>query len=65
MVTLSLQDHSRLTSTISFACRSIRPGVKIASLMEGNGAEYSAVSVAELWGLPLGKESVEAVAGEV
>jgi hypothetical protein len=65
MVTVSLQDHGRLTRTISFACRSIRPGVKIASLLEGNGAEYSAVSVAELWGLPLGKESVEAVAGEV
>jgi hypothetical protein len=35
------------------------------SYLEGAGAEHFAFSVAELWGLPIGKEFVETVAGEV
>jgi hypothetical protein len=65
MVTVSLQDQGRPTNTISVACRLIQPGVKIAQLLEGIGAEYFVVSFAELWGLPVGKESMETVAGEV
>jgi hypothetical protein len=65
MVTISLQDQRRPTSTASFACRPLRPGVKIVQLLEGVGAEHFAFSLAELWGLPVGKESVEAVAGEI
>jgi len=65
MVTVSLQDQRRPTSTASFACHPIRPGVRIAQLLEGVGAEHFAFSLAELWGLPVGKESVEAVAGEI
>jgi hypothetical protein len=65
MVTVSLQDQRRPTSTVSFACRPIRPGVKITQLLEGVGAEHFAFSFAELWGLPVGEESVEAVAGEI
>jgi hypothetical protein len=65
MVTVSLQDQGRPTSTASFACRPIRPGVKIARLLEEIGAEHFAVSFAELWGLPVGKESMETVAGEI
>jgi hypothetical protein len=65
MVTVSLQDQDCPTSTISVACRPVRPGVKIAQLLEGIGAEHFVVSVAELWGLPVGKESMETVAGEV
>jgi hypothetical protein len=53
------------TSTGSFACRPIRPGVKIEQLLEGVGAEHFAFSFAELWGLPVGEEPVETVAGEV
>ncbi len=33
--------------------------------MEGVGAKYFAVSFAELWGLSVGEESVETIAGEV
>jgi hypothetical protein len=65
MVTVSLQDQDRPTSTISVACRLIQPGVKMAQLLEGIGAEHFVVSFAELWGLPLGEESVETVAGEI
>jgi hypothetical protein len=65
MVTVSLQDQRRPTSTASFACHPIRPGVKIGQLLEGVGAEHFAFSLTELWGLPVGKESVEAVAGEI
>ena len=65
MVTLSLQDLSRPTSTVSVACRPLQPGVKIAELLEGIGAEHFAVSLAELRGLPVGEEFVEAVEGEI
>jgi hypothetical protein len=65
MVTVSLQDQDRPTSTISVACGLIQPGVKIAQSLEGIGAEHFVVSFAELWGLPVGKESMETVAGEV
>ncbi len=65
MVTVSLQDRGRRTNTMSVACRLIQPGVKIAKLLEGIGAEYFVVSFAELWGLPVGKESLETVTGEV
>jgi hypothetical protein len=65
MVTVSLQDQSCPTSAVPFACRPIRPGGKIAQLLEGIGAEYFAISFAELWGLPIGEESVETIAGEV
>jgi hypothetical protein len=65
MVAVSLQDQRCPTSTASFACRSLLPGVKIVHLLEGVGAEHFAFSLAELWGLPVGKESVEAVAGEI
>ena len=65
MVTVSLQDQDRATNTISVACRLIQPGVKIAQLLEGTGAKHFVVSFAELWGLPVGKESVETVTGEV
>ena len=65
MVTVSLQDQRRPTSAISVACRLIQPSVKIAQLLEGTGAEHFIVSFAELWGLPVGKESMETVAGEV
>jgi hypothetical protein len=60
MVTVSLQDQRR-----PFACRPIRPGVKIEQLLEGVGAEHFAFSFAELWGLPVGEESLETVAGEI
>jgi hypothetical protein len=65
MVAVSLQDQRRPTSTASLACRPIRSGVKIGQLLEGVGAEHFAFSFAELWGLPIGKESVETVAGEI
>jgi hypothetical protein len=65
MVTVSLQDQGRPISAVSFACRPIRPGVKIGQLLEGVGAEHFAFSFAELWGLPVGEESVETVAGEI
>jgi hypothetical protein len=35
------------------------------SYLEGTGAEHFAFSIAELWGLPIGEESVETVAGEI
>jgi len=60
MVAVSLQDQRR-----PFACRPIRPGVKIAQQLEGVGAEHFAISFAKLRGLPVGEESVEAVAGEI
>ena len=53
------------TNVVPFACRLIRPGAKIAQQLEGVGAEHFAISFAELRGLPIGKESVEAVAGEI
>jgi hypothetical protein len=65
MVAVSLQDQGCPTSTDSFACRPLRPGAKITKLLEGIGAEYIAVSLAELWSLPVGEESVETVAGEI
>jgi len=65
MVAVSLQDQRCPTSTASFACRPIRPGVKIVHLVEGVGAEHFAFRLAELWGLPVSEESVEAVAGEI
>ena len=65
MVTISLQDQSCPTGPVTFACRPIRPGVKIAQLLEGIGAEHFAVSLAELWSLPVGEESVETVEGEI
>jgi hypothetical protein len=37
----------------------------IAQLLEETGAEHFAVSLTKLRGLPLGKESVEAVASEI
>jgi len=49
----------------SLACRPIQPGVKILCPLEGARAEHFAFSVAELWGLPVGEESVETVAGEI
>jgi len=60
MVAVSLQDQP-----VPFACRAIRPGVKIAQQLEGVGAEHFAISFAKLRGLPVGEESVEAVAGEI
>jgi hypothetical protein len=65
MVTVSLQGQDRPTSTISVACRLILPGVKIEQVLEGISAEHFVVSVAELWSLPVGKESVETVEGEI
>jgi hypothetical protein len=65
MVTVSLQDQRRPTSAISVACRLIQPGVKIAQLLEGTGAEHFTVSFAELWGLPVGEESMETIANKV
>ena len=50
---------------VPFACRPIRSGVKIAQLLEGIGAKHFAVSFAELWGLSVGEEPVETIAGEV
>ena len=60
MVAVSLQDQP-----VPFACRPVRPGVKIAQQLEGVGAEHFAISLAELRGLSIGEESVEAVAGEI
>jgi hypothetical protein len=48
-----------------FACCSLRPDAKIAELLEDTSAEYFAFSLAELWGLPLGKESLETVTSQV
>jgi hypothetical protein len=59
MMTVSLQDQR------SLACCPIQPGVKILELFEGTGAEHFTFSIAELWGLPIGEESVETVAGEI
>jgi hypothetical protein len=65
MVTVSLQDQSRQTGAAPFACRPIRPGGKIAHQLEGIRAEHIVVSLAELWGLPVGEESMETVANKV
>jgi hypothetical protein len=64
IIMLGLQTRAS-DQTDSFACRPIRQGVKIEQLLEGIGAEHFAVSLAELWGLPVGKESMETVAGEI
>jgi hypothetical protein len=60
MVTVSLQDQRH-----PLACSPVRPGVKLAELLEGVDAEHFALSLAKLWGLPVGEESLETVAGEI
>ena len=65
MLAVSLQEHLGAIVPPPVACCALRPDVKIAKLLEGTSAEYFAVSFAELWGLPLGKESLETVAGQV
>jgi hypothetical protein len=51
--------------TAPLACSPLRPGVKIAQVMEETDAEHYALSLAELRCLPLGEESLETVEGEI
>jgi len=62
---LGSSNQRRETRAACSACRPLRPGVKIAQLLEGIGAEHFAVSLAELWSLPIGEKSLETVTGKI